>query len=588
MRIAVKLAMLSCALTSSALAQFGIPLPSQVAPQERRPPVEADTAPVTPLPPAAPARGVSAAGLHVTLSAVEVTGAFDDVTQREDPFAAIIGRSVDLHEIQQAVAALQAAYDSAGFALVRIVMPPQTLRDGGTMRLLVVDGYIESVQADGVPAPVRTAVRARLASLVGQRRLRWSQLERQVLLAGELPGLRLGSALLPGVTEDGGVRLAVDGVFESASARASADSELPISLGRYALNCSLILNSPLRLGDQWLFSQTRGLGSAEHGHAPLNSTSVGVVLPVGATALTIAPQAVRAETAPEDAPGVPASTGAFRRLSTTLGYTFSVRRTGRLDGELGLERIWQSQRAVDFGVDLNRDDYHSLRLQSRGEYVALPGHVLRASMGAGLGLGGRTQARAQESGTPLSRQGASPRFRKLDADVSDDWSLGDRWSLRTRVLAQASFGRPLLRPELLSLDGADAVSTFRSGELAFDQGMVARVELQRVAEARVPGGRWILRPYAFGAAGHGHLFQATASEPLGESAHAVGLGWRSDSFDMTGSAQLHLEIESARGWSNWPRPQGRTTWLAWPPGTSSPEAREVAVREVETLPSTEP
>jgi hemolysin activation/secretion protein len=561
MRIVAKLAVLSCSLSSSALAQFGVPLPSQVVPQERRPPADADTAPVVRLPAVPPPRDVGAASLHVTLSAVEVAGGFDDVAQSGDPFAAIVGRSVDLREIQQAVDALQTAYDAAGYALVRIVMPPQTLRDGGTMKLRVVDGYIESIQAEGVPEPVRAAVRARLASLVGQRRLRWSQLERQVLLAGDLPGLRLGSALLPGTAEDG-VRLAVDGAFEAVDARVDMDNALPSSLGEHALDGNLVLNSPLRFGDQWLLSQTRGLGSAVHGRAPLNSTSVGVVLPVGATALTITPQAVRAQTAPADAPGAPVSTGVFERLSTTLGYAFILQRSGRLDGELGVDRISQSQRAVDFGVDLNRDDYHSMRLRARGESAVVPRHVVRMSVTAAMGLGGRTQARAQASGTPLSRAGASPRFRKFGIEASDDWAIGDRWSLRTRALAQASFGRPLLRPELLPLDGADGVSAFRPGELAFDQGMLARVELQRLGEAEVPGGRWMWRPYTFAAAGRGSLFRATALEPAHESARAVGLGWRSDSHDMTGHAQLHLEFEGARGWSNWPRPEVRMAWLA--------------------------
>jgi hemolysin activation/secretion protein len=198
----------------------------------------------------------------------------------------------------------------------------------------------------------------------------------------------------------------------------------------------------------------------------------------------------------------------------------------------------------------------------KGEFAGLPGHALRASISAALGLGGRTQAQADGSGTPLSRQGASPRFRKLGFDASDDWSFADRWSLHARMLAQASFGRPLLRPELLSLDGPGGISAFRAGDLAFDQGGLARIELQRADDAAVPGGRWLLRPYAFAAVGRGHLFRATASEPAVEDAQAGGLGWRSDSFDMAGDSRLHLEFEIARGRSNWPRPEVRTSWTA--------------------------
>ncbi|MFL6699577.1 MAG: POTRA domain-containing protein, partial [Vitreoscilla sp.] len=151
MRNAAMLALPMCVLGPAALAQSAAPLPSQVAPQDRRPPIESGTARVAPLPQASPASAAAAADLHVTLAAVDVTGAFDDVPRRDDPFAAIVGRSASLSEIQQAVAVLQAQYDEAGYALVRIVLPPQTLRDGGRMQVRVIDGYIESVEADAVP-----------------------------------------------------------------------------------------------------------------------------------------------------------------------------------------------------------------------------------------------------------------------------------------------------------------------------------------------------------------------------------------------------------------------------------------------------
>jgi hypothetical protein len=37
------------------------------------------------------------------------------------------------------------------------------------VKFLIIDGYIEDVDASGVPARVRTAVRKRVAGLVGAR-----------------------------------------------------------------------------------------------------------------------------------------------------------------------------------------------------------------------------------------------------------------------------------------------------------------------------------------------------------------------------------------------------------------------------------
>jgi len=51
-----------------------------------------------------------------------------------------------------------------GYVLVRVAVPPQQLKNGGELRLVVIDGFVESVDLKGVPEKQRSLVQARLAS----------------------------------------------------------------------------------------------------------------------------------------------------------------------------------------------------------------------------------------------------------------------------------------------------------------------------------------------------------------------------------------------------------------------------------------
>jgi hemolysin activation/secretion protein len=100
----------------------------------------------------------------------------------------------------------------------------------------------------------------RLRPLVDRRRLRWNDLERQVLLAGELPGLTLGSAFLPG-DQAGGARLALDGDLRPVAGKVQADNLLRSELGRNQLSASMYFNMPFHLGEQWIVNVGRSISS---------------------------------------------------------------------------------------------------------------------------------------------------------------------------------------------------------------------------------------------------------------------------------------------------------------------------------------
>jgi hemolysin activation/secretion protein len=219
----------------SAFAQT--PAPSRLAPQTLRPPVEA---PASVAPPSgqglvAPANSER---LSVEIGKIVVEGGFPELKDATAALAAPLeGRRVSLAQIYALANAIEQAYAGEGFVLARVAVPPQKLSRRGPLRLIVVDGFIEAIDAKGLPERQRAAIVARASSLIGQRHLRLSEIERRLLLAADLPGASLKSTLTRGASQ-GGTILVLEGTQRLVVGSVGYDNRLPASLGTSEFNAS--------------------------------------------------------------------------------------------------------------------------------------------------------------------------------------------------------------------------------------------------------------------------------------------------------------------------------------------------------------
>ena len=165
--------------------------PSRVTPSTLAPPAGASGAIVV-TSPAGLTPPQNASNLSVAISNVTVEGGFPELEAETAAIAAKIrGRRVTVAEIFAAANAIEQAYAAHGFVLVRVAVPPQELKNGGQLRLVVIDGFVESLDVKGVPEKQRALVRARLASLIGRRHVTLPEIERRLILASDVPGLVL-------------------------------------------------------------------------------------------------------------------------------------------------------------------------------------------------------------------------------------------------------------------------------------------------------------------------------------------------------------------------------------------------------------
>ena len=113
---------------------------------------------------------------------------------------------------------------------------PVITEDGGTVKLTLVDGFVESVDVSAVPAAVRERVRAVTDTLIGRRRVNLADIERKLLIAGDTPGMYLRSTLVAG-RQDGGTVLVLDGGFRPVTGTVVLDNRLSAALGRWPKAC---------------------------------------------------------------------------------------------------------------------------------------------------------------------------------------------------------------------------------------------------------------------------------------------------------------------------------------------------------------
>jgi hemolysin activation/secretion protein len=551
------------ALPLAIAAIFALPLaarsqvvaPSQVTPETLRP-----AAPSAPAPPQIPAgeplqAPAGAEKLSFIVGRVTIKGAFPELESETRAFIhAVKGHRVTVARIYELANAMEQAYARAGYVLARVTVPEQKLNDHGPLRIVVVDGFVEKVQVDNVPEGVRALVAARMASLIGRRHIKLSEIERRLLIAGDVPGLRLKSTLQRGKSA-GGVRLVLEGTHQVVTATATIDDRMPASLGTWTYGTTVAINSAFGFGEQLYGSALAGggLGEAFDSASPLRVLGVGAVLPLGLDGWTVNPEYTYSRTLPEPPAGGLVNLGTFDRFALRTTYPVIRTRSETFSLNGAFEYIDQTLFLPALDSDLNHDRYSVLRGGPALD-TALPwlGESLQGAVVFSHGLGGRNAEDAAESGVPLSRPGSGPYFSKatLDGRLVQPLTEGFRFDLIGH--GQTSFGQPMMLPEQFFLDGPTAISSYPTGSLPVDEGATLRAELSRsffVPEIKIPV---VLSPYLFGAYGAGRLDDPTPVEVAMVHAAAFGAGVRSN-VDFPGGYQgFSIALETARQYSNLP------------------------------------
>jgi hemolysin activation/secretion protein len=504
-----------------------------VTPRDLRP-EQPETAHVELPEPALVTAPENADSVFVVIGDVEVVDGFHELAAAtEAHMANVRGKRVSAAELYRLAAEIEGLYRNEGYLLVRVTVPPQSLGDGETLKLQVIDGFIETIDVENLPERTRRYVARSLAPLVGQRRLEAKTLERTLTLAGRAPGLRLRSAVDAG-EQVGGVRLILDGEHEVFGSGYSTNNRMSEGLGEWDHAFRFTLDQPIGFGEQ-IYAYLSGGPKFEDAIKLAGERRVvggGVTLPLGYDGLSVNLEYTNSKTAP----GNPAIwflrlESHFERYSLRVSYPLMLGRRQSLTLTTALDAMDQQDLFPEFGdFVLSEDRLRVLRLSSDWSLPVAGGSLSwNATFSKGIDiLNARDESDVAASGIGFSRPEADPEFFKFDTTLVFDYGLPYGLHARTLLRGQVALDGVLPSAELFSLDGEYALSTFASGALSSDAGWSLREEVMRPVTVK----QFYLSPYLFGATGR--LSSRQVGTPYGKESVAFGIGlrayWRS--FDL--------------------------------------------------------
>jgi hemolysin activation/secretion protein len=465
----------------------------------------------------------------------------------------LLSRPVTFAEIQAGIDKLTALYRARGYVLSQAVLPQQTLVDG-VLRIQIVEGYIERVEAPTDDVAFGRWLKGYFRPVLSQRPVSLATLERQILLAQTIPGLSLETVLSPG-KQPGSSVLTLNTKRTFATGSLGLDNWVPQQLGNWRGTVSTGLN-PFAVGVPWAvgligsyaWPYTNGLTNGVFTVSmPINSNGWQAS---GSFSYTLTNSDNLNTTG---APGVLSTRGESWYSSLALRYPLLISRRSNLFVSLQTDaQNSYSDLYFDNSLLQNNsiDRLRAIRLRFDGAWAG----ILSASQASLLISQGLPICGSDNGPDPLvllSNPFGSTSFTTARASFGHQRRIGGASSpfqLNLKGEAQIS-ATPLPSSEQLGYGGSSYGRAFRSIYSLGDQGAMGALELSFISK-NLAG--FVLQPYVFGDLGYTSLLRTSMGVPSAQTVSTYGLGLRINSI---ASSWLSLDT----GWgipaSNTVQPQ---------------------------------
>lgn len=453
-------------LALAAMAPAQAPTPGQVQEQVPiRSPAELRRAvPEAAVPDRAP-RQVPEGGPEIRVEQFELSGnsviPTEELLAELEPFR---GEPLTLLELYALADRLEALYRERGFLLSSVTLPAQNVSTG-TVRFEVIEGRVARILFEGNRNYSDDYLARQTDQLLSGEALERDTLEREVLLLNDLPGLSARAVIRPG-DEFGTSDVILRTEEKPWAAFARIDNHGRETVGEWRIGADLLVNNPLRHGDQLGLSALHAEGGL------LDYYAISYDIAVGTRGTRV---------------------GAF---FSRLEYEVDVKQFGpafaglelegdgnnyRLDVSHPLIRSRQRNVIVGAAVSRNETDQSGDLVvpETDGLFVNLLS--LEASWSEVHGNDAVSTASAvfstnfdgNDDGTENNAQAG-----KLRVDASHLHPLGADWSLLFRGTAVLSID-PLIDIERFRIGGPASVRGFPAAEIGGDEGFALTAQVNR-------------------------------------------------------------------------------------------------------------
>jgi hemolysin activation/secretion protein len=452
----------------------------------------------------------------------------------------LVGREVPLTAIYDIAQRITAHYGNAGYVLTRAIVPPQQLNPGGAViRIQVIEGYVDNVEWPAALSGYRDFFSEYTAKIIANRPTNIKTIERYLLLAGDLPGLKFKNSLKPSPTRPGAATLVVEVIEKPIDAIARVDNRGSKARGPEQFFTSVTANNIFRMHEAFTLAyasafQPRELQYYYGGYRQVLTSE-------GLTAF------INTSFSPSK-PGLPVDPALKYRTrdyvtEAGLSYPF-IRQRERNLVFTGLGFMSDDQSDIVAGP-LFRDRIRGVRVKAEGDLADELKGINQLNVVFSHGIEGLGSTR---NDNPLaSRPGARVDFAKLEVTASRLQQLFANWSLLVAAYGQYGF-TSLLTPELCSYGGRVFGRAFDPSEMVGDSCFLQLAELR--TELPITG-NYLTQAQLYAFIDHGRLYNhnvAPVSTTLGGvDAASVGggirLGWQSY---LTTDLSLAKAVEGPR------------------------------------------
>jgi hemolysin activation/secretion protein len=179
-----------------------------------------------------------------------------------------LGREISLRDLYEIAAAITARYRNEGYILSRAIVPAQDVV-GGEVVIRVIEGYVDDVVIEG-DVDRKQLWEDHALRITSSRPLRAEDLERALLLLGDLPGVGVRSVLRPSEDYVGASTLVLIPSEQKILAYGDVNNRGTRYLGPYQGEVGVTLNSLIGLYDTTeiragtTFNQELAYVSADH------------------------------------------------------------------------------------------------------------------------------------------------------------------------------------------------------------------------------------------------------------------------------------------------------------------------------------
>jgi hemolysin activation/secretion protein len=199
--------------------------------------------------------------IKLVIRSVQVVGStIYSAAQLEALYADLLGRETTLATVYEIARRITAKYGADGYVLSRAIVPPQQLNPKGVnVRIQVIEGWVDKVEWPKKLSRYRDFFSDYAAKITAERPVNIKTIERYLLLASDLPGLKFSTSLRSSDAQTGASTLIVEVTEKPIDANARVDNRGTPSRGPYQFLTSATLNNVLGQHESFTLSYAGAL-----------------------------------------------------------------------------------------------------------------------------------------------------------------------------------------------------------------------------------------------------------------------------------------------------------------------------------------